>query len=172
MSDKPSAAISRAGIGRQGYCKLCSLADSRAQTDLDERIRAGWKSTAIINLLRDRYGVTVNRQTFYSHKPHATHPRDRLVTAVQRSEQRALQTKPVASTEQFLEAIRDAGYQRAVNNPEEVTIDHALKAANILANQKQSGGDIHILLAKIVTGSEWRSDVVIEGESREVMTAQ
>lgn len=72
----------------------------------------------------------------------------------------------VSTNEQYLEAIRDLGYKRAVENPEEVTIDHGLKAAQVLASQKRGGGDTIILLAKVFTGGGLPD--VIDGEYQEV----
>ena len=164
--------INRAGFGRPGWCKLCSLKDPQAQDDLDARCRADWNARQLGDLLRDRYQITVNRQTIYAHQKHAMHPKDRIVTAVQKSEQRALQTKPVASNEQFLEAIREAGYQRAMTNPDEVTIDHGLKAAQILASQKQSGGNAIFVLVRAVTGGGLPPDDVVDGDFREENSEQ
>lgn len=156
--------ISRAGQGKQGYCKLCSFADEGA---LNDRIKFGWKSTQINNWLKTHYGFSVNRQTIYSHVKHVQDPADRVVTAVAKRQAQGNFLPRVASNEQYLEAIRDLGYQRAVASPEEVTIDHGLKAAQILASQKRSGGDIVILLAKIMSGGEQSFDI-IEGQSVEV----
>ena len=166
MSDRASKFVSKAGEGRQGYCKLCAFADV---AKLNKNIAAGWNSRQINDWLRENYNVTVTRQTFYNHRDnHAKNPQDRLVTAVQKAQAKGVVLPATTSTEEFLGAVRDTAMRRAIENPEEVTIDHGLKAAQILASQKKSGGDIHILLAKIVTGSDWRSGVVIEGEAVEV----
>lgn len=114
------------------------------------------------------YAVTFSRQTFYTHKDeHMTRPEDRIVSAVEKAQRKELMLPRVSSNEQYLEAIRDIGYQRAVENPEEVTIDHGLKAAQILASQKRGGGDTMILLAKFFTGGD-APEVIIEGEAREL----
>ena len=153
-------------MGKQGFCKLCSIRDAQAQLDLDQHIRDGWNAGQVGRWLKSRYEITATRQTIYSHQDHVKHPRDRLVTAVQRTQQRALSTRPVASNEQFLEAIRDIGYQRAMDNPEEVTVDQSIKAASILAGSKRSGGEITLILARVSLG-DYAPDV-IEGEVVEV----
>lgn len=136
---------------------------------LNEKIKAGWNARQVKDWLAANYGVTFSRQTFYTHKDeHMTRPEDRLVSAVEKQRATGVMLPRVSSNEQYLEAIRDIGYQRAVENPEEVTIDHGLKAAQILAGQKRGGGDITILLAKVFTGGD-APGVVIEGEAREVL---
>lgn len=165
MSDKPSKFVSRAGFGKQGYCRLCSFQDLK---QLNDKIKAGWNARQVKDWLVANYGVTFSRQTFYTHKDeHMTRPEDRIVSAVEKAQRKELMLPRVSSNEQYLEAIRDIGYQRAVENPEEVTIDHGLKAAQILASQKRGGGDITILLAKVFTGGE-SPEVIIEGEAREL----
>lgn len=168
MSARPSPLVSNAGQGRQGYCRLCSLKDPQAQLDLDQRLRDGWNATQVKNWLESRHEITATRQTIYSHRDHVKHPKDRLVTAVQRTQARAVTTKPVATNEQFLEAIRDIGYQRAIDNPEEVTVDHSIKAASILANSKRSSAEITLVLARVSVGADYSN--VIEGEAVEVLT--
>lgn len=154
-------------MGRQGYCKLCSLKDPQAQLDLDQRVRDEWNAGQIGKWLKSRYDISATRQTIYSHQDHVKHPRDRLVTAVQRTQTRALATRPVASNEQFLEAIRDIGYQRAMDNPDEVTIDQSIKAASVLAGSKRGNGEVTLILARFSVGAGTPVDV-IEGEAVEV----
>ena len=166
MSDKVSPHISRAGFGKTGFCKLCNFVDARL---LNDKIKAGWNSRQCQEWLRTQYNVTVNLQTFYTHKnEHLTRPEDRLVTAVQKTRAGNQMLPRVSSNEQYLETIRDIGYKRAIDNPDEVTIDHGLKAASILASRPRGGGDVVILLAKIMTGGD-RPYEVIEGTVTEVV---
>lgn len=164
MSDKPSALISRAGFGKQGYCKLCSFVDLKA---LNDKIIAKWNARQIIDWLSTNYGETATRATIYNHRDnHMSRAEDRLVTAVQKQRASGHMMPRVSSNEQFLEAIRDIGYQRAIDNPEEVTIDHGLKAAATLANSKRSSGEITLILARVSVGADYSN--VIEGEAVEV----
>jgi hypothetical protein len=71
-----------------------------------------------------------------------------------------------ATTDQFLEAIKDIGFRRAQQNPDEVTVDHALKAASILSQKKENGTNVFLLMAKVITGNA--PAVVVEGQSEEV----
>lgn len=165
MSDKRSAYISRAGFGKQGWCKLCAFADARL---LNEKIKAGWNARQINDWLKSQYDVSATRQTIYTHRDeHLTRPEDRVVTAVQKQRESGKMLPRVSTNEQYLEAIRDLGYQKAVENPDEVTIDHGLKAAQILASQKRGGGDTIILLAKVLTGGA-TPEVIIEGQARDI----
>lgn len=114
---------------------------------------------------KDKFGFTFNRQTFYRHKEHITAPEDKVVAYAER----ARADVPVirnATNKQFLEAVRDIGYTQAVNDPESVTLEHALKAAGLLEQSKQKSGDITLVFAQVVTGHQ--PDVVIEGTAREV----
>lgn len=166
MSDKPSKFVSRAGFGRQGYCRLCSFQDLR---QLNDKIKAGWNARQVKDWLVANYGVTFSRQTFYTHKDeHMTRPEDKIVSAVEKAQRKDLMLPRVSSNEQYLEAIRDLGYARAVANPDEVTIQDGLKAAQILVSQKARGGDTFVLLAKVFTGGDFAPSEVIDGEAHEV----
>lgn len=166
--DSSSAHVSRAGWGHRGYCALCNFKDELA---LNQRIKEGWTAPAINTWLKTHYdGLTFDRQTIYRHKKeHLGRPEDRLVTAVEATKAREAKGPRTTTNEQFLEAIRDAGYQRALDHPDEVSIDHAIKATSVLVSQKQNSNNVTIILAKIMTGGSVPMDV-IEGESRELLT--
>jgi hypothetical protein len=154
------ALISKAGYGKQGYCKLCSFAEVDAVND---RLKRGFNARQVNDFLR-QYGMQVNRQTIYAHKDHITHPADKVVAAAEKA-----RMNPViknATTDQFLEAIKDIGFRRAQQNPDEVTVDHALKAASILSQKKENGTNVFLLMAKVITGNA--PAVVVEGQSEEV----
>jgi hypothetical protein len=72
--------------------------------------------------------------------------------------------------------IRELGMRKAIENPEEVTVDHALKAASILQAAEKKGDNILVVLAKAVM-AEPPDDIVglisqgadvVEGEYEEV----
>jgi hypothetical protein len=154
-----AAGVSRAGFGKPGYCKLCA---STALADVNEAIKNGWNARQVNTMLEAKYGWKVNRQTFYSHKEHASHPADRVVNSVEKAKADGNVLPRQSTPTQFLEAVRDLAMQRAIDHPEEVTIDHGIKAAQVLAQSNKRGGDITILLARVVTGGD--PAVVIEGE--------
>lgn len=146
------------GRGKPGYCKICDspYADAINKLIAQEKNEAETKRT--IQLIDSDF--TWNRATFYAHKGHVTHP---LVT----HQKQALAEPAVApkTTRGVLEAIRDIGMKRAIDNPEEVTVDHALRAASELNRTEKKTDDIRIVLAKIIAGGPTE---VIEGEFEEV----
>lgn len=66
-----------------------------------------------------------------------------------------------------LEAIRDIGMKRAAEHPEEVTVDHALKAATALEQRKGGTDNIIVLLAKAMNSVPQLEAEVI-GEYKEL----
>jgi hypothetical protein len=158
------AGVSRKGFGRPGFCKLCAW---EHEPELNKLMKAGRNAAQTAQWAKDKHGFTFNRQTFYSHKGHITAPEDKVIAYADR-EKRGLQ--PVirnATNKQFLEAVRDIGYTQAMNDPESVSLDHALKAAGLLEQSKQKTGDITLVFAQVVTGHS--PDVIVEGEAREVV---
>ena len=99
-----------------------------------------------------------SKPTFYDHKRHITHP---LITA-----QKAALMNPtiVPQTNRgFLEAVRDIGIRKAIDNPESVTIDHGLKAVSIMESNKKPIENVFILIAKEMANPDRYRDA-IEGE--------
>lgn len=159
LSRKAAAVVSRAGYGKPGYCKLCAFSEVG---ELNAHLKEGWNARQINDWL-NTFGTRANRQTIYAHKSHITDPQDKLVAYAERA--------PVviknSSTEDFLQALQDIGFSKAVADPESVTIDHALKAAQIKVAAKKEGDSIQIVLAQVFTGRLPHMDIV-EGEAREV----
>lgn len=161
--------IDNRGYGSQGFCKLCAFKDAKFQLSYDERTKAGWSPNQLNEWSKKQGqpGAVATRETIYKHRVHVQHPNDRIVTAVQRTEQRALQTKPVHDPDVFLESLVSIGAQRAMQNPEEVTIDHALRAASALKQSKGQSSGINILIAAM-TGTSNVTATVLDGEAVEV----
>ena len=157
-----TAGVDNSGAGKQGYCKLCAMKDGLIQNQLDERTRMKWSPKQLNTWLETKVPgwVDVDRMTFYKHRKHVMHPQDRIVTAVQKAEQRALQTVPESSPDAFLGALVSLGHQKAIDNPEEVTIDHALRAASTLKQSKDTGkSGLNVLIA-LFTGNSSRSEPI------------
>lgn len=173
------AGIVKSGYGQQGYCKLCSFSDPKLQDDFDRRTgklkpgkqvgddKAYEYSPPMLNEWLEERGIKpVDRATVYRHRKHVMHPKDRLVNAVQKRE-RDHGTVPANVTEDtFLQSIVAVGAKKVAENPEEVTIDQALKAAQIRSNMQKKGTDINVLVNVMTSGDP--QDVVIEGEATEV----
>jgi len=162
-SNADAPGVSRAGFGKQGYCKLCAF---QGLAELNKAIENKWNAAQINAWLKAKHGFTVNRQTIYTHKAHSKDPADRVVTAVEKARLNGAVLPRQSTPTQFLEAVRDLAYQRAIDHPEEVTIDHGIKAAQVLATSKNRGGDTILILARVMTGGE--AGVPIEGEYTEV----
>lgn len=150
-----------AGRGKPGYCKVC---DHPAAPFLNKRYAddpEGFNAAKAAELAA-QLDLTFNRQTWYGHVKHITHP---LVTR-----QREAQNSPVVvpkTNAGALEAIRDIGMQRIVENPEfSVDTDQTLKALSILEGRKESTASWMLILAKAMTGE--LPPELIEGEWREV----
>jgi hypothetical protein len=169
MSGIVGEGVNRRGFGKVGYCKLCAWEHA---LELNRKIRDGTiKNAAQAQEFALRYGLTFNRQTFYNHKPHALGTEGAVVQAASQA-MKKLQVKN-SSNDEFLGAIRNIGMARAIQNPEDVSIDHALKAASILEARKDKAGDQINLLVAIVTGNApavqiTPGDTTIEGEAREI----
>lgn len=151
--------VSTAGYGKPGYCKVCSFAEVEA---INDRLAKGWNARQI-NDFAKQFNVRFNRQTIYAHKAHATDPRDKVIAYAERT--RSMAPIKTGSTDQFLEAVRDIGLRRIEQTPDEVTLDHALKAATILSQKKEKPTNVFLMLAKVVTGN---NGDIIAGVAEEI----
>mgnify|MGYP000158753089 CR=1 FL=1 len=149
-----------AGEGQPGYCKLCAWEHS---PELDKGIRAGWNAAQAGEWAK-KYAFSFNRQSFYKHKVHALTPEQRVVQIAE-TKKKALDIKRGSNTN-FLEAIRDIGYSKAIEDPDQISIDHALKAVALLEGRKDKSSDQLAILISVVTGQQ-PPTVVIEGEAVE-----
>lgn len=142
------------GRGKPGYCKICDSPWADAVNKLVEQGKNEAETKRAIQAIDPT--MTWNRQTFYKHAEHVTHP---LVTY----ERKARDNPPIVpkTTRGVLEAIRDIGMKRAIDNPEEVTVDHALRAATELNRTEKKVDGVFVILAKAISG---QPQDVIEGE--------
>lgn len=106
---------------------------------------------------------TFSRATYYTHREHITSPLIPAAEAARRSPSIVPQTNVGV-----LEAIRNIGAQRALEHPEEVTVDHALKAASALEARKGGTDNWVILLAKAMQETPLLETEVVVGEFRDV----
>lgn len=168
--------VSTAGTGKPGYCKLCSMQDPEDQDELDKRTglkkddRYVYSPDRLNEWLAER-GITdqkgqplkANRQTWYSHRKHVMHPKDRIVSAIEkRTVEHGVQPAQV-SEDQFLDSLIKIGNSKIAADPEAVTIDQALKAVQIKKNSGQKQDGQRTLIA-IFTGTREMSEDIIEGE--------
>jgi hypothetical protein len=108
----------------------------------------------------ENHGVSFAKATFLTHKKHVTHP---LMTDAEAA--RAAAPLP-RSNRAVLEAIRDIGMQKALDNPDAVKVDHALRAAKILQDAEGKQETLLVLLAKAVQGNP---PEIIEGTYTELL---
>jgi hypothetical protein len=155
------------GLGKTGYCKICAHPDAhvfiRGAREGGKK-GSGWNA-AEAQEAGQAYGLTFNRQTWYTHVEHAKTGEMRLSQAAEKVKAQGL--IPVRTTSQgFLESLRDIGMAKALANPENVTIEQALKAVQILESKKDKGSDTLNVLVQFVTNQP--PPVVIEGIARDV----
>lgn len=125
----------------RGQCKLCSSAHRDAINALIAQGKNEAQTKRVIREIDPQF--TWTRQTFYTHQDHITHP---LVTYA--DEARHSPVVVPKTNIGALEMIRDIGMRRAVEHPSEVTIDHALKAADTLEKKRDVRGSVWVILAK------------------------
>lgn len=154
--------------GKPGYCKIC---DHPAAQFLNRKLEQDGEKVFNASRARElaqQLGLIFGRDTWGEHKKHITAP---LIT-----HQKAALANPVIVPKTnvgVLEAIRDIGMKNVAEHPEEVTVDHALRAASEL-NKKQGGVDsVLIAFAKVLSGEQpaevivgsWQEvPALIEGE--------
>lgn len=142
--------------GSPGYCKICA---SSLLPAINKKLREGVSAPEIVEWAAE-FNETFVRQTLYRHKEHITDPKTTLVDRARKN--------PVikrASNEEFLDAVRDAGFAKVLNDPDSVTVGQALKAAQISMQAKKNTDSIQLVLVGVMTG---KADDVIEGEWKEV----
>jgi hypothetical protein len=167
--------LSGANYGKIGYCKFCDLLNNRP--DLRKPFMAlvanGRYSKSTREWISQRMEMVPDRKTFYAHKDHSANGKDRLVSQV--AAQRAKGVMPAkASAEDFLDAVVALGLQRAIDDPESITIDQALKAATAQMSAKAQRGGAQVTLNIALTTplasepSLLLGDGSIEGEVTEI----
>lgn len=153
-----------AGQGKPGFCSVCAHTEVAA---INKKVREGLNAAQLNRWCKERFGFEVHRTVWYAHKAHAQSPEQRVVQAAEQ-QRRALDIKRGSNTS-FLEAVRDIGLAKAITDPEQVSIDHALKAVSILENRKDRAGDQINLLVAIVTGQN-APQTIVEAEYKEIST--
>lgn len=143
-------------MSKTGYCSLCKNPKVML---LNNAIKAG-KGYTIVSRELEPEGIKMSKVTFLKHRNHITAP---LLTEAENARKHSL-VGP-RNNRAVLEAIRDLGMKRALDNPEEVKIDHALRAAKILQDAEGKQEQILVVLAKSVMGPP---PEIIEGEYREL----
>lgn len=143
-------------MSKTGFCSICRHPKVKI---VNEVIAGGGSYTAALDRA-EVAGFRFSKGTFYSHKAHAESP---LLTDADKARKSPIVPQ---SNKAVLEAIRDLGMKRAMENPESVTINQALRAASILAEKESKQDHILVVLAKELQGP-LNNVEVIEGEYTE-----
>lgn len=107
-----------------------------------------------------------DRHGFYKHKKdHLTSP---LITAVEKTKRESPKILPKSNSE-ALEMVRDLGMQSAIENPESISVDHALRAISEMEKKSKGPESLWVLLSRVQTGE--RPEIIM-GEYKELETAQ
>lgn len=141
--------------GKTGFCSICRHPKVKV---VNEVIAGGGSFSAALDRAQE-VGFTFAKGTFYNHKSHATSP---LLTDADKARKNPVVPQ---SNRAVLEAIRDLGMKRALENPESVTVNQALRAASILAEKESKQEHILVVLAKELQGP---MPELIEGEYTDV----
>ena len=145
--------------GKTGWCSLCQHPKKLA---LNNAIAAG-KGYTVVQREMEEYGLSFSKGTFLRHKAHITSP---LITAAE--EARSNPAILPQSNRAVLEMIRDLGVKKAMENPDDITVNHALRAAKILQDAEGKQEAILVVLAKVVQGEP----PMIEGTYKEIATQE
>lgn len=170
MGKRPTAVERASGYGKMGFCKIC--AHPGAQFINSAIVRAA--ATKPLNaaemleyMQRLDPEFKADRHTFYKHqKEHLTSP---LITAVQKTKQSGEAILPKSNAE-ALEMVRDLGMKTAIENPETIGVDHALRAISEMEKKKGGVENLWVLLSRVQAGEN--PQVVIEGEYKELETQE
>lgn len=172
--------MARRGYGKAGFCKICAHPDGWRFV---EGVTKGGKSGKGWNAAEAaeagaRFGLSFSRLTWYNHQKHVRGEVASPETASPVPTDGPKERVPVrkASNVEYLETIRDMALARALNNPDEVTIEQGLKATSILEGRKSQASDSINLLVQVVTGhapavaiaKPVEPALIVEGEAREV----
>lgn len=151
-----------AGGGHSGFCKLCDRPEGNKYV---QGAREGWNFKQASEVAAT-YGFSFARNTWFNHKRHAMTAEQRVMQAADKIPDRALTVRKT-SNQDFLEAVRDIGMRNAQAFPGEVTLDHALKAVQIMEAKKEKPSDAMSIVVAFITNNTPAYDV-IDGEAREV----
>jgi len=148
-------------------CKICSHQEAhRFIRGAREGGKSGkgWNSAEAIEAAAV-YGLSLTRQTWYSHVKHLDTAENRVIEAGRRAGRASL--VPLRTTNpQFLEAIRDIAMAKAMAEPDLVSIDQGLKAVAILEGKKEKGSDSLAILVSFTIGAP--PPIQVEGTARDV----
>lgn len=148
----------RPGYGNPGYCKVC---DSPHKGEVNKRMKRGDSIASIARYLEEKESP-ISEPTLRSHRKHITDPK---TTFVENARKNPVIKK--ASTRDFLQSLVDVGAAKIEADPDAVSIDQSIRAAQIIENTKEKQVDALLQLARMLMGRPPQPEY-IEGEYVEV----
>lgn len=107
-----------------------------------------------------------DRHTYYNHqKKHLTSP---LITAAQRAQEEGPKILPKSNAE-ALEMVRNLGMKTAIEHPETIGVDHALRAISEMEKKAKGPEALWIAISRIQSGEQ---PELIMGEFKELTTSE
>lgn len=150
------AGVGAGGGVSTGTCKICMSSLSR---QFNKRLARGDSYPQIIAWAADN-DFKISKPTLIQHKRHITDPK---TTAVEQARKNPVIKR--TSHEEFLQMLVDAGAAMVTENPGNVSMDHAIRAAQTLATKGDKQRDIILVLAERLSP---KALPVIEGDWREI----
>lgn len=149
---RPTQKERGSGYGRLGFCKVCAHDGAKFLNAAIIRAEATKPMTAAEMLAYMRQldpDFNYDRHGFYKHKAdHLTSP---LVTAVEKTRRESPKILP-KSNDEALEMVRDLGMQSAIDNPESIGVDHALRAISEMEKKSKGPENLWVLLSRVQSG--------------------
>lgn len=154
--------MAKPGYGQAGYCSVC---DSDLKGEINKRMKRK-DSIASIRRYTVEKESPVSEPTLRNHRKHITDPKTTLVEQARKN--------PVIkrhTTNDFLQALVDIAATKAINDPESISIDQGIRAAQVIEGRKDKQVDALVKIARMLMGQAPRPEI-IEGEYVEVKELQ
>lgn len=145
--------------GQIGFCKVCS---SDLKGEVNKRLNRGDTIVSVERYLESKE-YPVSQPTIRKHREHITSPK---TTFVEKARQNPAIKRGV-TTNDFLQTLVEIGATRAAEEPDLVSLDQSIRAAQIIEGRKDKQVDALVTIARMLMGQAPRPEI-IEGEYFEV----
>jgi hypothetical protein len=140
-----------------GSCKACQ---STFAKQINKRLARGESYNKVIAWLATNE-FSISKPTLIAHKRHITDPKTTVVEQARKNP--AIKR---VSHDEFLQSLVDIGAARAASNPDDVTLDQSIRAAQTLSSKGESKTNVLLILAQRLSPASL--EPVIEGDWREL----
>lgn len=138
--------------------RLCSVCRSEDRDEINRHL-ANRQPVRRIEAWTREQGRPISRTSIARHLTHALDEKSQLVQGVSGQKIKRV------TTDEYLHAVVDTAHARVEANKDEVTVDHGLRAAQVLESRKNAGHEQIRMLALVLMGN---APDTIEGEYREL----